>query len=102
MHQGRKADGRDLPRNLGDPDGPAELIGGFAADNNAADIAERAVDDEPSFLPAKPNRLGRRNRLVLYVPWRHGARNAEDADTTDIAETVLDLFERGGRFQKQL
>ena len=59
MNQGGKADGRDLPRNLSDPDWAAELVSGLAANNNAADIAKRAVDDEPSFLPAKPNRLGR-------------------------------------------
>ena len=85
---------RDLPGNLRDPDRAAELVGGFAADEHAADIGERAVDDEPGFLDAQPDRLRRRDRLVFHVARRHRAADAEDADALDVAEIVLDLLER--------
>jgi hypothetical protein len=52
MHQRGKPDGRDLPRDLSDPNRSAELIGGFAADDDAADITQRPVDHEPCFLSA--------------------------------------------------
>src|SRR5215469_6489168 len=102
MHQGGKADGCDLSRNLGDSNRSAELIGGFAADDDAADIAQRPVDHEPCFLSAEPNGLSRGNWLVIDVARCHRAANAENADAADIAETVLDFLERRGCFEHEL
>ena len=59
MHQRGKSDGGDLTRDLGDPQRSADLIGGLAAGEDAADIGERAIHHEPGFLDAKPKRGGR-------------------------------------------
>src|SRR5271167_548793 len=102
MHERGKTDGRDLPRDLGDSNRSTELIGGFAADDDAADIAQRPVDHEPCFLSAEPDRLSRGNRLEFDVAGRHRAADAENPNAADIAETVLDLLEHGGRFWFEL
>src|SRR5215831_13025569 len=101
MHQRGKADGRDLPGNLGNANRPAKLIGGFATDDNTADIAQRAIDHEPDFLGAKRNSAERRNWLVFDVAGRHRAADAENPDAMDVAEIILDLLKRGGRLEHE-
>ena len=56
MQHRHEAKRGDLAGNLRDPDRPAELVGAFAAGEQAADIGERPVDDEPGFLGAEPDR----------------------------------------------
>src|SRR5580704_16910145 len=102
MNEGDEARGRHLARHLRDPDRAAELIGGLAADDNAADIAQRAVDDEPGLLHAHPCRLWRRHRLEFQILSRGRAGNAQNADAMHVAEIVLDLLERRRRLQHEL
>ena len=56
-----EAGGRNLAGDLRDADRPAELVGRFPADDDAADIGERAVDHEPGLLHAELDR-GRADR----------------------------------------
>ena len=65
---GDKSDRRHLPRHLRDPDRASQLIRRFAADDDAAEIAQRAVDDKPGLLHAHPDRLRRRHRLQISDP----------------------------------
>src|SRR5271170_1637713 len=99
MEKGDETDRRHLTRYLSDPDRAAELIGRFPPDNDAADVGHRAVHHEPGFLNAEPNGLRRRDRLELQVLRHHRTRDAENADAMDIAEIVLDLFERRRRLE---
>ena len=54
VNQRGKADSGDLPRYLGDPQRTADLVGGFPAGEDAADIGERAAHHEAGFLNAEP------------------------------------------------
>src|SRR4029077_5282406 len=94
--QGRKAFARDLPRYLGDPNRSAELIGRLAADEPSADIGECPRDHEPGSLHAEGDRLRRSDRLEMLLVRNRGAGDAEQALPDHVAETVLDLLERGG------
>src|SRR5580704_5341920 len=102
MNERDEARGGHLARHLGNPDRAAELVGRLAADDDAADIAERAVDDEPGLLHAHPHRLRRRHRLEFQVLRRGRPGNAQNADAMHVAEIVLDLLERRRRFEHQL
>src|SRR6266852_4565302 len=98
--QGRKTLARDLPRDLGDSNRSAELIGGLAADEHPADIGERPRDHEPGSLHAEGDRLPRSDRLEMLLVRNRGAGDAEQALPDHVAETVLDLLERGGRLER--
>src|SRR6266446_230613 len=50
--QRRKAFARHLPRHLGDPNWPAELIGRLATGDDPADVGQGALDDKPRPLHA--------------------------------------------------
>ena len=50
IEQSEESRRRHLPRHLRDSDGPAKLVGGFAASNHVIEIAERAGDHEVAFL----------------------------------------------------
>src|SRR5580693_9088020 len=102
MNERDKAGGRHLAGHLGNPDRAAELVGRLAADDDAADIAERAVDDEPGLLHAHPNRLRRRHRLEFQILGRGRPGNAQNADAMHVAEIVLDLLERRRRLEDKL
>src|ERR1700722_14780377 len=71
MDEGDEAHRRHLSRYLRYPDRSAELVGRFTADNDATDIGERSIDDEPCFLRSHPNRLRRRYRLEFQILRRH-------------------------------
>src|SRR5262249_36611151 len=78
-----------LPRDLGDSERSADLVGGLAACKNSGNVGERAVDDEPGFLDSEPRRGGRIDSLRHGVARRSLAGDAEHAETLLIAKSVL-------------
>src|ERR1700733_2577506 len=101
MDEGDKADRGNLPRYLRDPNRPAKLVGRLAADNDATNVRQRPIDDEPGFLRAHPNRLRRRYRLKFQVLRRHRSADAENSDPMNVAKIVLDLPERRRRVEHE-
>src|SRR6516162_2820350 len=93
MHQRRKPDGRYLSRDLCDSQWPADLVGRFTSDKDAADIGQRTIDHEPGFLDPKPKRGRRIDALGGDVASRGLAGDAKDAKPMRVAESVLHLFQ---------
>src|SRR5215216_6646854 len=100
MHQRGEACGRDLTGYLSDTDRPAQLIGRLSARNDTAEIRYRAVDHEPGFLEAETDGLERPNRLKLHIVRRKRAADTQNSNSMEVAETVLDLFERRSGFER--
>src|SRR6185503_17991223 len=90
-----EADRGDLAGDLGDANGPSELVGRFTPDDHAAQIGECALDHEPGLFRAELDggeRIDRDGRL-------RQARNAEQATTMHVAEMILLLGQLGRRAQ---
>src|SRR5262249_52512384 len=97
--QRRQSFGRHLSRYLRDANRTTQLIGGFPSGDDTADIRERALDYEPSPLHAELHRLERADRLEMRIVRRRRTSDAELALTDDVAEAILDLFQRRGRLE---
>src|SRR4249920_513042 len=100
MQHRHEAQRGDLTGDLRDPDWPSELVGAFAAREQAADIGKCPVDNEPGFLGAKPYGPHRVDLLGLNVARSHRTADAQNRLTRVIAEAVLALLERGGGSQR--
>ena len=101
MHQRGEADGRHLPRDLGDSQRTADLVGGFAPGKDAADIEQRPVNHEPGFLDAEPQRGSGVDALGRHIAGRGLAGDAEHAELMGIAEGVFHLPQLRGAVQFQ-
>src|SRR5262249_46570468 len=101
LDEGHEAEAGDLTGHLGDADRTAELVGGLAAGDDAADVTKRALDHRPRLLYRHHHRLRWRHRMHLEVLGRHGAADAEDADPLHVAEIVLALLERRLRLENK-
>ena len=67
LDQWNETEARHLPRHLCDADRAAQLVGRLTAGDDAADIAERAVDDRPGLLDRQHNSLWRSHRMQFEV-----------------------------------
>src|SRR5436305_12288989 len=102
MHQGRKARGCHLAGYLGDANWAPKLVRRLAAGYHATEVGHRAVDDEPSFPGAQADGRQRAHRLELDVVGGERTAYAENSDTVDVAEIVLDLLEGRNRLESHL
>src|SRR6185295_7620767 len=93
MDEGRKSQRCHLPGYLRDHDRATELIGRIAPDEDAANIGQRGIDDDPRFLHAKPDGRKRADRLRALLVLCHRAADAQNADALDVAEIILSFLD---------
>ncbi len=78
----------DLPDDVRDTDRTAQLIRRFMTDDDAADIAQRLIDNLPSLLESPSKlRCGGETGWNFRSSARHRPADAENADATDIAQS---------------
>src|SRR5208282_6213050 len=97
-----EADRRDLAGNLGNANGPAELVGRLAAGKHPTDVRQRAIDHEPGFPRAFGHGLERSHFQRLDIARRHGPADAEHAEPVLVAETVRELSELRRGFERDV
>src|SRR5262249_28224349 len=102
LQEREHADREDLAGYLGNPDWTADLIGGLAAHEHPADIAQGPFDNIPRLLRSPHNGTERRNWLIQPLAGVGRTADSEVAGAVGVAELILALLEPGHRGEGHL